>query len=52
VRHALFTHVDLRGLAFDALEGVDALRGATCSPEQAVQLAVRLAEDAGIDVRD
>ncbi len=52
VRHALFNDTDLRGLAFDGLEGVDALRGATVSGAQAVQLAERLAEAAGIAVAD
>lgn len=52
VRHALFKDADLRGLAFDGIEGVDALRGATVSSGQAVQLAERLAEAAGIAVDD
>jgi len=52
LRHCRSHDLDLRGLAFSGLNGVDGLRGATVTEHQCLQLASVLATAAGIAVVD
>lgn len=50
LRHCLSSDLDLRGLSFSSLNGVDGLRGATVTEHQCRQLALVLATTAGLTV--
>lgn len=52
LRHCLSKDLDLRGLSFSGLNGVDGLRGATVTEQQCLQLASVFATAAGISVTD
>lgn len=49
---ATFANVDLRGLEFQSIAGLDHLRGTTMSTLQASELALLFAERIGITVQD
>ncbi|WP_271986052.1 pentapeptide repeat-containing protein [Pseudoclavibacter terrae] len=52
VTGARLEHVDLRGLEFSTITGLEGLRGVTVTPSQLEALAPHLAAHLGIEVRD
>ena len=52
LRHCRSSDLDLRGLSFASLNGIDGLRGATITEHQCLQLATVLATAAAITVVD